>query len=181
MNAAEQRQHLTPTEVMKLMKSAAAIGRYGKRDALMIRVAWVHGLRASELCDLKWSDVDLDGRTLYVRRLKGSKNATHPLTGDVVRALRRLGPDTGHVFTNERGGPLSRNGFGKIVRRAGQAAGIEPALCHPHALRHATGYALANRGVDTRSLQSYLGHSNIQHTVRYTATSPSRFKGMWQD
>jgi type 1 fimbriae regulatory protein FimB/type 1 fimbriae regulatory protein FimE len=177
----EGKRHLTPSEVDRLIKAATTIGRYGARDALMIRVAYVHGLRSGEVTGLLWSDVDLDGRTVYVRRLKGSKNATHPLTKDVIRSLKRLrGDRTGFVFKTERGTPLSPNGFGKIVRRAGEVAGFE-FVAHPHMLRHGAGYKLANDGVDTRSLQAYLGHSNIRHTVHYTATSPSRFKNFWND
>ena len=180
-NPTPAKKHLTPSEVEKLIKAAASIGRYGKRDALMIRVCYVHGLRAAELCDLLWKDIDLDGHTVFVRRLKGSKSITHPLTGDIVRALRKLpGEHTGHVFTTERDGPLSPNGFGKIVRRAGEKAGLQ-FVAHPHQLRHGCGYKLANDGVDTRSLQSYLGHSNIRHTVTYTDTAPERFKNFWTD
>lgn len=173
--------HITPQEVKKLQAAAAGIGRYGARDALMIRMAYVHGLRAGEACGLRWVDIDLDGRTLTVRRLKGSNDSTHPLTGDVIRALRKLpGDQTGYVFRSERGTPLSPNGFGKIVRRASEAAGFE-FIGHPHMLRHGCGYKLANEGKDTRSIQAYLGHVNIMNTVGYTAMSPNRFTNFWTD
>ena len=66
-----------------------------------------------------------------------------------------------------------------MVERAAVAAGLEM-KAHPHMLRHACGYALANKGHDTRALQAYLGHRNIQHTVRYTELSPTRFKDFWR-
>jgi site-specific recombinase XerD len=100
-----------------------------------------------------------------------------------LRALRRLRreqePKSPFVFTSERGAPFTTAGFARMVERAG----IEAKLgfkAHPHMLRHATGYALANAGHDTRSLQAYLGHKNIQHTVRYTELSPNRFKDFWR-
>ena len=71
-------------------------------------------------------------------------------------------------------------GFRRMVVRLGESAKI-PFPVHPHMLRHACGYKLANQGVDTRSLQHYLGHKNIQHTVRYSELSPNRFKDFWRD
>jgi site-specific recombinase XerD len=83
------------------------------------------------------------------------------------------------VFTSERGSPFSSAGFAKTVERAGQGAKLGfKAL--PHMLRHACGYALASKGHDARALQAYLGHKNIQHTVRYTQLSPTRFKDFWR-
>jgi site-specific recombinase XerD len=122
------------------------------------------------------------GRKL-VRRVKRGTPATHPLGGIELRALRRLqreSPKSEFVFVSERGAPFSAAGFAKMVERAGGEAGFK-LKAHPHMLRHACGYALANAGHDTRSLQAYLGHKNIQHTVRYTELSPSRFKGFWRD
>jgi type 1 fimbriae regulatory protein FimE len=175
------REHLTPQEVSRLHKTAGAIGRYGARDALMIRVAYVHGLRASELVRLQWTDVDFESRTLHVRRLKGSLPAMHQLTTDEIRSLKRLpGPRIGYMFKSERNGPLTANGFGKIVARAGRLAGLGLPV-HPHMLRHSCGYKLANEGKDTRSIQGYLGHSNIQNTVRYTVLAGDRFKNFWRD
>jgi site-specific recombinase XerD len=84
------------------------------------------------------------------------------------------------VFTSERGGPFTTAGFARMVERAGSEAGLE-FKAHPHMLRHACGYALANKGHDTRALQAYLGHRNIQHTVRYTERSPTRFKDFWRE
>jgi site-specific recombinase XerD len=134
--------------------------------------------------DLRWEQIDLEHALLHVRRLKNGSSATHPLTGKELRALRRLQREQGakspFVFISERGAPFSRRGFQAILERAGQAAGFDMKI-HPHMLRHARGFKLANDGVDTRTIQAYLGHKSIQHTVRYTELAPSRFKDFWRD
>jgi integrase len=177
------REYLTEAEVERLMKAATG-NRQGHRDATMILVAYRHGLRVSELIDLRWDQVDFRTATLHVRRAKQGTPSTHPIVGDELRALRRLqreqDPRSPFVFTSERGAPFSSAGFARMIERAGIEAkfGFKP---HPHMLRHACGYALANRGHDTRALQAYLGHKNIQHTVRYTELSPTRFKNFWRE
>lgn len=130
-----------------------------------------------------WEQVDFAGASLHVRRLKGGKPSTHPLQGDELRALRRLqreNQSARHLFVSERGAPLSTAGYAKMIERAGVEAGLAFGV-HAHMLRHACGFALANAGHDTRALQAYLGHANIQHTVRYTELSPTKFKNFWKD
>jgi len=180
------REYLTEAEVEKLIE-AAKDNRYGHRDATMILIAYRHGLRAAELVDLRWEQVDFKSANLAVRRVKNGTPSTHPLTGVELRALRRLqreakeaGTLTPFVFTSERGTPFTTAGFARMVERATEAAKIK-IKAHPHMLRHACGYKLANDGVDTRSLQAYLGHKNIQHTVRYSELAPDRFKGFFRD
>jgi integrase len=176
------REHLTPTEVERLIE-AAKDNRHGHRDATMILVAFRHGLRASELVDLRWDQVDFNHAVLHVRRVKNGTPATHPLTGRELRALRRLqrdGSTSPFVFVSERGAPFSISGFRRMIERATETAGLE-IKAHPHMLRHACGYALANAGTDTRTLQAYLGHRSISNTVRYTELAPGRFKGLWKD
>ena len=179
-DALRTRAHLTEAEVEKLLKVAKQ-GRQGVRDHLMVFMAFRHGLRVSELVGLQWSDIDLKAGTLHVRRLKGSKDSTHYLDGDELRPLRAIQKESAgpFVFTSERGGPISAAGFRKQLARWGEKAQIGFPV-NPHMLRHACGYALANRGMDTRSLQAYLGHASITHTVRYTEMSPTRFKGIWK-
>ena len=111
-DALRTRSHLTEDEVAKLLKVAKK-GRHGQRDHLMVLMAFRHGLRVSELCDLQWSDIDFQAGTLYVRRLKGSRDSTHFLTGDESRSLRALhkASESPYVFTSERGGPISAAGF----------------------------------------------------------------------
>ena len=109
--------------------------------------------------------------------------STHPLRGPELRALRKLQrdyPDTPYLFVTERKGPLTTSTVRKIVARAGEAANIALRV-HPHMLGHSTGYKLANDGHDTRAIQHYLGHRNIQHTVRYTELAADRCKNFWQD
>jgi site-specific recombinase XerD len=180
--ALRTREHLTEREVEKLIEAAKG-NRNGHRDATMILIAFRHGLRASELVDLRWDQISFSGAVLHVRRRKNGTPATHPLGGSELRALRRLKREnkaSQFVFVSERGDPFSTEGFARMLQRAGKAAGLT-IKCHPHMLRHACGYKLANDGVDTRALQSYLGHKNIQHTVRYTELAPGRFKGFWKD
>jgi type 1 fimbriae regulatory protein FimB/type 1 fimbriae regulatory protein FimE len=176
------RKYLTEAEVDRLM-SAAGRNRHGHRDRTMILLAYRHGFRASELCDLEWHQVELDAGRLHVRRLKNGTPSVHPLRGDEVRALRRLRREQAHgsfVFVSERDAPMTSKAFHSTMRRLGEKIGMAFPI-HPHMLRHACGYALANRGHDTRSLQAWLGHRNIQHTVRYTELSPDRFKDFWRD
>src|SRR5262245_43717593 len=120
---------------------------------------------------------------LHVRRSKKGTPSVHPMQGDEIRALRRLQREqeaSPYVFTSERGGPMSAKSFGTLFERLGKRAGM-PFTIFPHMLRHACGYALANAGHDTRALQAWLGHKNIQHTVRYTELAPDRFKNFWRD
>ena len=177
------REHLTEREVERLIE-AMKDNRWGHRDATMVLIAFRHGLRASELVDLRWDQVDLEHALLHVRRLKNGSPATHPLTGKELRALRRLQreqePKSPFVFTSERGTPFTKRGFQAMVERAGKAAGFDMKI-HPHMLRHACGFKLANDGVDTRTIQAYLGHKSIQHTVRYTELAPTRFKSLFRD
>jgi site-specific recombinase XerD len=97
-----------------------------------------------------------------------------------LRRLQRKSENSEFVFITERRSPFTEAGFAKMIERLGEAAGLKFGV-HPHMLRHATGYKLANDGVDTRSLQAYLGHKNIQHTTRYTELSDTRFKQFWRD
>ena len=168
----------------ELMRAAKVRGRYGHRDATMILLAYRHGLRVSELVALRWDQVDVKEGRLQVNRVKRGTASVHPLRGPELRALRKLereGPTGGaYVFASERGGPITAAGFRKLLARAGEESMVGFPV-HPHMLRHGCGYKLANDGHDTRAIQHYLGHKNIQHTVRYTELSSERFKGFWGD
>jgi integrase len=173
------REHLTEREIEKLI-AATKGNRWGQRDSAMVLIAFRHGLRASELCGLQWSDVEFETATLHLRRAKGGTTATHPLLGDELRALRALKREakSPFIFVSERDAPFTVSGFAKLIERAGIEAKL-PFKVHPHMLRHSTGFALANKGTDTRTLQAYLGHRSIQSTVRYTELAPGRFKNIW--
>jgi type 1 fimbriae regulatory protein FimB/type 1 fimbriae regulatory protein FimE len=177
------REHLTSDEVEKLILAARSLGRHGHRDAALILLAYRHGLRVSELVSLRWDMVDLKQGLLHVSRLKNGVTSTHPVRGPELRALRKIQrdyPDTPYLFVTERKGPLTTSTVRKILSRAGEHAKIGFPV-HPHMLRHSTGYKLANDGHDTRAIQHYLGHKNIQHTVRYTELAANRFKDFWRD
>ena len=181
--AEPRRQYLTEREVDQLCDAARKRGRYGHRDAMMILIAYRHGLRVAELVGLQWRQVDLEAGRLQVIRRKGSDDSVQPLTGVEIRALRKIRREqpggTRHVFVSERGAPMTTNGFFKTLSRA--AASIGMVDVHPHLLRHGTGFQLVNQGVDTRTLAAYLGHRNLANTARYTKMDAKRFDGFWQD
>lgn len=176
------RNFLTELEVSRLLDSARR-GRHGTRDHLMILLTYRHGLRVSELIDLRLRDLDLDTARVHVRRRKGSLSTIQPIEGDELRAIRAYLRERGDIklpflLLGERG-PLARQAVNYLFKEIGRRAGLEVHV-HPHMLRHSTGYYLANRGYDTRLIQDYLGHKNINHTVKYTRTAASRFEGLWR-
>jgi integrase len=177
------REYLLPAEIEKLI-GAAKSGRWGHRDACIVLTSYRHGLRAKEACELEWSQVEF-GRSaaLHVRRAKGGKPSVHPIRGDELRmltALRKQFPDSGYLFTTERGTPFTPDAINRLVKTIGKRAGLSMPV-HFHMLRHACGYKLANDGVDTRAIQDWLGHVSITHTTRYTQLSAARFKDFWRD
>jgi len=177
------REYLSEKEVGKVIAAAGAQGRHGLRDSALILIAYRHGLRVSELVSLRWDQIDLGQGLVHVARLKNGMPSVHPLRGPELRALRRLQREearAAYVFVSERKAPLTPDAVRKIVARAGREASLEFPI-HPHMLRHATGYKLANDGHDTRAIQQYLGHRNIQHTTRYADLAPNRFKDFWKD
>ena len=174
-----ERDYLRPNEANAVIDAAGRVGRQRLRDQVLLRLMYRHGLRASDAKHTRWSDFDLTPgsgpKTFHVRRLKGSIDSVHTLDRDEVAALRRLkaSSTSPFVFVSERGGPLSADMIAQIVERAAEAAQLGLHV-HPHMLRHATGYALANEGTDTRLIQHFLGHASIANTVRYTRLAPGR-------
>ena len=182
-----RRRYLTGKEVQAMMQ-AARHGATGERDYCLILLAFRHGMRISELLDLHYRDLDLNEGRINVRRLKNGFSTIHPLRFDEREAVERWSQEragwrgagrTDAVFISHRGTPLSRQQAYRIIRAAGVDAGTVTHT-HPHMLRHACGYELAERGADTRLIQDYLGHRNIRHTVRYTASNAARFAGLWE-
>jgi type 1 fimbriae regulatory protein FimE len=160
------------------MEVARKRGRHGHRDATMILIAFRHGLRPAEVCALRWDMIDLGHGLLHVRRVKNGTPSVQPLGGIELRALRKLKREeveSRFAFMTERLAPVTVAGFRKMIARIGETAEF-PFPVHPHMLRHACGYKLANDGQDTRAVQHYLGHKNIQHTVRYTELSSERLR-----
>jgi type 1 fimbriae regulatory protein FimE len=137
------REYLTEKEVDRLIEAARKRGRNGARDAAAILLAYRHGLRASELCSLKWSQIDLRNGRLHVNRAKGGIESVHPLHGPELRALRPLQGSSPYVFTTA-GTPTTTAWFLRMVQRTGKAGKL-PFQVHPHMLRHSTGYKLLIR------------------------------------
>ncbi len=177
------RKYLTDLEVERLRKGARASGRHKHRNDLIIFMMFRHALRVTELIRLKWDQVDLDKGLLHVRRIKNGIPSTHPLRGEEMRLLRmvqRQYDQSVYVFTTERKSCLSYDSVYRLVANAGKNAKFDFPI-NPHMLRHSTGFYLANKGEDTRAIQAYMGHANIDNTVLYTELSPGRFKNFWED
>jgi type 1 fimbriae regulatory protein FimB len=179
------RKHLTSREVERLI-GATKGSRNVVRDRCLLLLMFRHGLRVSEACGMKLDQVDTESRVLHVARLKGGLSTTQPLRGDELRAVSgwlkeraRMKPTGKAFFVSEQRKPLHRSTVNLLLRKYSTIASL-PLLAHPHMLRHACGFALADQGADTRLIQDYLGHRNIQHTVKYTATSPARFEKLWR-
>lgn len=179
------REHLLEKEVDRLLAAAKKSRRHPIRNYCLILMMFRHGLRVSEAIALRWNQVDLDEGNLHVRRLKQGKPSTHPIPGVEMRALRDLRrryPKPAFLFVSDRGGgsPLTDHAVRKLISRLGVEAGFDFPV-HPHQLRHACGYYLADQGFDLRRIQDYLGHKNIHHTVRYTELAPGPFREFWKD
>ena len=184
-NEGSDRKHLTGREVERLI-AATKGSRNEARDRCLLLLMFRHGLRVSEACRLKLDQVDSESRVLHVSRLKGGLSTTQPLHGDELRAISawlkeraRMKPAGKAFFVSEQRQPLHRSTVNLALKKYSAAAAL-PVQAHPHMLRHACGFALADQGADTRLIQDYLGHRNIQHTVRYTATNPARFGKLWR-
>jgi integrase len=174
------REYLTEAEIAQLIE-AAGKSRNPLRDRLLILMAFRHALRVSELVDLRVDQLDLKAATIHIRRAKNGTPGIHGLQGDelrLIRALLRENPHSEFLFLSERKAPLSIDGAQKLIERLGEAAGL-PFPIHAHMLRHSAGYALAGRGVDTRTLQAFMGHRSIANTVIYTAVADRRVRNIW--
>jgi site-specific recombinase XerD len=181
----KEKNFLTEAEMKKFLEAARKT-RHGVRDHCLMLMAFRHGLRVSELIDIRLKDLDIETSRIYVRRLKGSLSTHQPIEGDELRALRawlRIREDypnagSNYLFLSERG-MMTRQAINYLVNQIGKKATLDFKVT-PHSIRHSTGYYLANKGYDTRLIQDYLGHKNIAHTVRYTRTAASRFEGLWR-
>ena len=181
------REYLQTSEVDALLEAASEHSRYRDRDYALILMMFRHGLRAVEAAMLEWKDIDLSRNSIYIRRVKGSQSGVHPLEPDEREALLKIQQSAvPQIFVNERqrsflipatilGRADKATGISRVVERVGEAANLGIKV-HAHMLRHSCGYWLANQGYDTRLIQDYLGHKNIQHTVKYTTLNPERFR-----
>jgi type 1 fimbriae regulatory protein FimB len=184
-DSGSDRKHFTGHEVEQLIRATKG-SRNEARDRCLLLLMFRHGLRVSEACRMKLDQVDIASRVLHVTRLKGGLSTTHPLRGEELRAITawlkeraRAKPTGKTFFVSEQRTPLHRSTVNLVLQKCSDTAGLS-VRAHPHMLRHACGYALADQGADTRLIQDYLGHRNIQHTVRYTASNPARFERLWR-
>ena len=177
------REYLTEQEIDSLIKAIRKQSRNALRDEIIVTMMFRHGLRVTEVINLKWEQVDFKEGLLHVARIKNGKDSVHPIPGVELRLLRRLEREPNkqrHLFLSERKSPITNTVINRMVQSAGEKAGIEFPV-HPHMLRHACGFFLANKGTDLRTIQMYLGHANIANTVIYTQLSSGKFRGLWKD
>jgi type 1 fimbriae regulatory protein FimB len=179
------RDYLTGLEVGKLIAATRGT-RNQARDRCLLLLMFRHGLRVSEACRLKLDQVNTQSRVLHVVRLKRGLSTTQPLRGDELKAIgawlkerARMEPKGKTFFVSEQRRPLHRSTVNFLLDACSKAAAL-PFSVHRHMLRHGCGFALADQGADTRLIQDYLGHRNIQHTMRYTAANPARFEKLWR-
>lgn len=173
------REYLLEKEVRKLIAEVGK-GNHAARDSALIQLSYSHGLRVSEAVSLQWSQVDLEARKIHLQRAKGSISGAHPLSNRDVKALtklRRKNPEGQYLFETIRKGAMSTRLAQHVIAQAGVSAGFD-FLVHFHMLRHGCGYQMANNKVPTRHAQVWLGHKEIQHTVRYTELSGAALEGI---
>jgi type 1 fimbriae regulatory protein FimB len=172
--------HLEPTEVLSVLRAAKA---KGAREWAMIVLAYKHGMRASEICNLRLNDLDLKNGSIIVERLKGSLRTTQAVTEhrgepllNELKALRewlRQRPDDGsdYLFTSQKGGRLDRSQFFRLFRTIASAAGVLAEKQHPHVLKHSIASHLVSANVNLALVKQQLGHKSIGSTMRYVTTS----------
>ena len=175
------REHLTEREVEKLIEAAKG-NRWGQRDSTMILI-WPSGMACGprRCANCSGATSSLRPALCTCAEPRAGQRQRIRLLGDELRALRALKREakSPFIFVSRAWRAILGSGLQKMVERAGIEAKL-PFKVHPHMLRHATGFALANKGTDTRTLQAYLGHRSIQSTVRYTELAPGRFKNLWR-
>ena len=178
-------QALTQKEVLSVLKLAAS---ESKRNHAMILLAFRHGLRASEVCALKTSDIDLKNGIITVRRLKGSLKSSQDLldvTGEPLicekRVLRAWLAEretyrdaSDYLFLSQKGGKMDRSAFFRVFQSIAERAGLPAAKRHPHCLKHSLGYYLVEQGVSLPSIQQTLGHKSLASTGVYLKVTDDR-------
>lgn len=186
MTSKRSREYLTSTELDRLLAASKdpANSRTPVRDYAILLLMFRHGLRVSELCALKLTDINVETRELHINRLKGSEGGPHELYNGESQAVKawlleraKMEPPAGcdTLFISERRKPLHRSAVWAMVQKLSKAAELHHLSIHPHMLRHSTGYALVNKGTDIRIIQGFLGHRAITSTVRYTKLDSKRF------
>jgi type 1 fimbriae regulatory protein FimB len=172
--------HLEPSEVLYVLRAARA---KGAREWAMILVAYKHGMRASEVCNLRLDDVDLKNGNIVIDRLKGSLRTTQavtehrgePLLNELkaLHAWLRRRPDDGsdYLFTSQKGGRLDRSQFFRLFRTIASEAGLPAEKQHPHVLKHSIASHLVSANVNLALVKQQLGHKSLGSTIRYVTMS----------
>ncbi len=172
--------HLEPIEVVSVLRAAKA---RGTREWAMFLLAYKHGMRASEVCNLRLDDIDMKNGSIVVERLKGSLRTTQAVTEhrgepllNELKALRewlRQRPEDGsdYLFTSQKGGRLDRSQFFRVFRSIATDAGLPPEKQHPHALKHSIASHLVSANVNLALVKQQLGHKSIGSTMRYVTTT----------
>ncbi len=177
------REYFFPEEIEILLESTRKSPRYGHRNYTLVLISFRHGLRVSEAHDLRWAQIDFNLKKIHVNRVKRGQPSIHPLRADEIKALLKLKKESiehKYVFLSERHKPLSIRSMQSILEITGRKANFDFPV-HFHMLRHSCGFYLANRGIDTRAIQDYLGHTNITHTVGYTKLVSTRFDNFFDN
>lgn len=170
---------LTPAELMKVLKVASE----SKRNHAMILFGFRCGMRASEVCNLRMSDVDRKNQTVTVRRLKGSKTSVVQMTnvsGQPLLSMTRVfnawleerNDASEFVFTSQKGGRLDRSAFFRVFQDVAERAGLPADKRHPHCLKHSLGFAMVEANKSLTTVQNALGHRSVSSTGIYA--QPSR-------
>lgn len=181
------REYLYEHEVEALI-AAAKEGQNSIRNQALVLLCYRHGLRSTEACNLKWAQIDFETRRMHVNRIKGGIDSVHPIRDREIRLLKQLWKErqakketSPYVFLTNRGTKFTSGAFQKLMLVLGERSGLLVPMIHPHMLRHSTGYKLANDGVDTRTIQDYLGHANINNTVIYTKLNDRKFERLFNE
>ncbi len=186
---------LSEDEVERLIAAPDVATPLGRRDRAMIELLYATGLRVSELVGLQLGQIQRDPRGgldagFLVVRGKGSKERVVPVgeeaEGWLARYLAEVRPElaarrgsrTQVVFLNRLGGPLTRQGFWKVLKGYARAAGVRNVS--PHVLRHSFATHLLEHGADLRAVQMMLGHSDISTTEIYTHVHQARLKSLYE-
>jgi type 1 fimbriae regulatory protein FimE len=172
---------LTQQEVIAVIRAAE-----GNRNRCMIAMGYRHGMRTSEICGLKLSDLDLRNNEICIRRLKGSLITTQPICdqqGEPALSERKLlrawlsergDHPSLYVFTSQKSGKINRSQFFRIFSEAAEKAGLPESKRHPHCLKHSLAVSLVTAGVDLAMIRIALGHRNISSTAVYAVPSDAQ-------
>lgn len=180
-----QREYLTDLELNAVLR-AAKQSRNSDRDFAIVLLLFRHGLRAEELCNLTWQDLDLQLARIHIKRVKGGLEQNHPLESDEVKVLRKLykNRDTAlkEVFITMRKTPYDRNTLFVLIKRLGIKANLDLPI-HPHMFRHTCAFKLASKTGDPLLVKDYLGQTDIKSAMHYINLSGKRFDSMgkWWD